>query len=81
MEPRCRAGDATNWAEQYNATAEDWMNEYGQEGSGAEWTAHQPRTRQQGYMFAPDNPFLDDTDSFAKVRSATIHQLTCINLC
>ena len=25
------AGDATTWAEQYNAGAEDWLNEYGRE--------------------------------------------------
>ena len=27
----CSVGDATTWAEQYNAGAEDWLNEYGRE--------------------------------------------------
>ena len=27
-----------------------------------------PRTRQQGYVFAAENPFRDDLESFAKVR-------------
>ncbi len=25
------SGDQTTWAEQYNAGAEDWLNEYGRE--------------------------------------------------
>ena len=40
----CCAGDATTWAEQYNAGAEDWLNEYGRE-MGDAAAAEQVRRR------------------------------------
>ena len=39
-----------------------------------------PRTRQQGYVFAMENPFLDDPDSFAKVHSALTRSLSLLRL-
>lgn len=75
----CSAGDAANWGEQFNAEAGAWIDEYGRETSGnlelfgAE--LQQPRTRQEGYVFAVDNPFMEDAASFGTVRNNAFNQL------
>ena len=55
-----------NWAE--NFSADQWATEFARAAGGAAG-ASAPRTRQEGYQFAADNPYLDDVDSFAKART------------
>jgi hypothetical protein len=60
------AGDVESWAEQFSG--DQWASEFARAaGTAAGWGG--PRTRQEGYQFAADNPYMDDADSFAKVSS------------
>lgn len=61
-----------SWAEQFGG--DQWATEFARATGSAAGTAG-PRTRQEGYQFAADNPYMDDTDSFAKVRSKVLNHL------
>ncbi len=60
------AGDVENWAEHLGG--DQWATEFARTAGGAAGAAG-PRTRQEGYQFAADNPYMDDADSFAKVST------------
>lgn len=64
--PEHAAGDVESWTEQFGA--DQWATEFARAAGGAAGAAG-PRTRQEGYQFAADNPYLQDADSFAKVSA------------
>lgn len=55
------AGDVESWADQFGG--DQWASEFARTAGSAAG----PRTRQEGYQFAANNPYMDDADSFAKV--------------
>ena len=63
------AGDVENWAEQFSG--DQWASEFAR-AAGTAAGVGGPRTRQEGYQFAADNPYTDDADSFAKVSADRI---------
>ena len=63
------AGDVENWAEQFRG--DQWASEFAR-AAGTAAGVSGPRTRQEGYQFAADNPYTDDADSFAKVSADRI---------
>lgn len=64
---RCLVGDVESWAEQFSG--DQWASEFARAAGSAAGVGG-PRTRQEGYQFAADNPYMDDAESFAKVSSA-----------